>query len=61
VLGHLTDDPHTNQTGWVCTTPAGNAALTNSNVYAGQSVAGLDYFYETTPAYILVGALLVHV
>jgi hypothetical protein len=48
-------DPHTVHTGFTCQDADAREAAQFGNIYNGQSVPGLDYLWQTTPAHVLAG------
>jgi hypothetical protein len=50
---HASADPHTSWPSWDCATAAATAVPPRANLYAGQSIPGLTYIWQTTPAFIV--------
>lgn len=51
---HPSDDPHTDHDQWLCRDPPSTrTAASQGNIYYGQSVSGLQFEWQTTPADIL--------
>ena len=52
---HYSSVPHSSWPNWVCATNNAKQMATDGNIYAGQSLAGLNWMWQTTPAHILAG------
>lgn len=54
----VSPDPHTQHPGWVCAPEEAKNIARMSNLYNGQSVANVNFYWQTTPAHIINGMMI---